>query len=234
MQIKDYVKCHKQLTVSSTDCELFNITVHYNSASNNELLSVQVDLLLQIPKFQPYNLTGLVWSMVWLVACNRLICFVAPLKRCQPSLKWLNSEALAMMGPYLSSLAPNDVDSSPKEKVRGSSKKDEEPMKLEIANKKIVICGSLGFFPSLSLLAVWIFPLSPVQICLKCGHQDEPQPGQEVSPKISRVLRWKGVCRKCGQVCIHAWMYKHYWVKTLDQNIAGKRSSLTLLIFKIN
>ncbi|XP_041843600.1 otoancorin [Melanotaenia boesemani] len=37
--------------------------------------------------------------------------------RCKPSLKWLDLDALTMMGPYLSHLAPEDVDSSPKEKL---------------------------------------------------------------------------------------------------------------------
>ncbi|XP_056236500.1 otoancorin [Seriola aureovittata] len=41
------------------------------------------------------------------------------LERCKASLKWLNLEAMTMMGPYLSRLAPPDVDSSPKEKVGG-------------------------------------------------------------------------------------------------------------------
>ncbi|XP_061572831.1 otoancorin [Cololabis saira] len=36
---------------------------------------------------------------------------------CKPSLKWLDSEALTMMGPFLSRLSPDDVDSSPKEKL---------------------------------------------------------------------------------------------------------------------
>ncbi|XP_071326560.1 otoancorin [Trachinotus anak] len=39
------------------------------------------------------------------------------LERCKPSLKWMNLEAMTMMGPYLSDLAPQDVDSSPKEKL---------------------------------------------------------------------------------------------------------------------
>ncbi|XP_039973328.1 otoancorin [Xiphias gladius] len=39
------------------------------------------------------------------------------MERCKPSLKWLNSEAMVMMGPYLSRLAPDDIDSSPKEKL---------------------------------------------------------------------------------------------------------------------
>ncbi|XP_037640501.1 otoancorin isoform X2 [Sebastes umbrosus] len=39
------------------------------------------------------------------------------MKRCKPLLKWLTSEALATMGPYVSHLAPNDVDSSPKEQL---------------------------------------------------------------------------------------------------------------------
>lgn len=41
------------------------------------------------------------------------------MQRCKPSLKWLNMEALIMIGPYLSYLEPSDVDSSPKEKVTG-------------------------------------------------------------------------------------------------------------------
>lgn len=62
-----------------------------------------------------------------------------------------------MIGPYLSRLAPDDVDSSPKEKVRGGvvTNKDKEPMKLaSIANDKILISSSVGVFPSLSLVAV--------------------------------------------------------------------------------
>ncbi|XP_041799048.1 otoancorin isoform X2 [Chelmon rostratus] len=39
------------------------------------------------------------------------------MQRCKPSLKWLNMEALIMIGPYLSYLEPSDVDSSPKEKL---------------------------------------------------------------------------------------------------------------------
>ncbi|XP_054903588.1 uncharacterized protein otoa [Poeciliopsis prolifica] len=38
-----------------------------------------------------------------------------PVKPCKPTLEWLDSEALTMMGPYLSSLKPDDVDSFPKE-----------------------------------------------------------------------------------------------------------------------
>uniref|UniRef100_UPI0037E7AB85 otoancorin n=1 Tax=Semicossyphus pulcher TaxID=241346 RepID=UPI0037E7AB85 len=40
-----------------------------------------------------------------------------PMKRCKPSLQWLNSEALTAMGPFLSGLTPKDVDASPKEKL---------------------------------------------------------------------------------------------------------------------
>ncbi|KAM6909657.1 otoancorin [Xenentodon cancila] len=36
---------------------------------------------------------------------------------CKPSLKWLDSEALTMLGPYVSRLSPDDVDSSPKENL---------------------------------------------------------------------------------------------------------------------
>ncbi|TKS82067.1 Otoancorin Precursor [Collichthys lucidus] len=39
------------------------------------------------------------------------------LAHCKSSLKWLNSEALSMMGPYVTRLAPHDLDSSPKEKL---------------------------------------------------------------------------------------------------------------------
>uniref|UniRef100_A0A8D3DX92 Otoancorin n=1 Tax=Scophthalmus maximus TaxID=52904 RepID=A0A8D3DX92_SCOMX len=37
-----------------------------------------------------------------------------PVERCKPSLKWLNLKAMTTMGPYLSGLAPGDVDSSEK------------------------------------------------------------------------------------------------------------------------
>ncbi|XP_026173158.1 uncharacterized protein LOC113136499 isoform X2 [Mastacembelus armatus] len=36
---------------------------------------------------------------------------------CKPSLQWLNLEALTIMGPYLSHLTPEDVDSCPMEKL---------------------------------------------------------------------------------------------------------------------
>ncbi|XP_027142923.1 uncharacterized protein LOC104934470 [Larimichthys crocea] len=39
------------------------------------------------------------------------------LAHCKSSLKWLNLEALSMMGPYVTRLAPHDLDSSPKEKL---------------------------------------------------------------------------------------------------------------------
>ncbi|XP_035528068.1 otoancorin [Morone saxatilis] len=39
------------------------------------------------------------------------------METCKSSVKWLSTEALTMLGPYLSGLAPNDVDSSPKEKL---------------------------------------------------------------------------------------------------------------------
>ncbi|XP_040901377.1 uncharacterized protein otoa [Toxotes jaculatrix] len=38
-------------------------------------------------------------------------------ERCKPSLEWLDEEAMTLMGPYLSLLTPDDVDSSPKEKL---------------------------------------------------------------------------------------------------------------------
>ncbi|KAM4579953.1 otoancorin isoform 2-T2 [Odontesthes bonariensis] len=41
----------------------------------------------------------------------------APIHRCKQSLKWLDLDALTMMGPYLTLLSPDDVDSSPKEKL---------------------------------------------------------------------------------------------------------------------
>ncbi|XP_078109050.1 otoancorin isoform X2 [Sander vitreus] len=41
-----------------------------------------------------------------------------PMQCCKPGkLEWLNLDALNMMGPYVSRLAPNDVDSSPKEQL---------------------------------------------------------------------------------------------------------------------
>ncbi|XP_037309860.2 otoancorin [Pungitius pungitius] len=41
------------------------------------------------------------------------------MKSCKPSLKWLNTEALTMMGPYVSRLATKDVDSSPDKQLCG-------------------------------------------------------------------------------------------------------------------
>ncbi|XP_038146105.1 otoancorin isoform X2 [Cyprinodon tularosa] len=41
------------------------------------------------------------------------------LESCKPTLEWLDSETLTMMGPYLSNLRPDDVDSSPKETLCG-------------------------------------------------------------------------------------------------------------------
>ncbi|XP_043974208.1 uncharacterized protein otoa isoform X2 [Gambusia affinis] len=40
-------------------------------------------------------------------------------KPCKPTLEWLDSEALTMMGPYLSSLKTDDVDSFPKKTLCG-------------------------------------------------------------------------------------------------------------------
>ncbi|XP_034410223.1 uncharacterized protein LOC117745798 [Cyclopterus lumpus] len=51
------------------------------------------------------------------VTSNSLIYLLGLKKSCTPSLKWLNLEALTMMGPYVSRLAPRDVDSSPKEQL---------------------------------------------------------------------------------------------------------------------
>lgn len=39
------------------------------------------------------------------------------LERCKPSLKWLDSDALGTLGPFLSELKAEDVDSSPKERL---------------------------------------------------------------------------------------------------------------------
>nr|XP_046256838.1 otoancorin [Scatophagus argus]XP_046256839.1 otoancorin [Scatophagus argus]XP_046256840.1 otoancorin [Scatophagus argus] len=39
------------------------------------------------------------------------------MRSCKSSLKWLNSETMKMMGPYLCHLTPNDVDCSPQEKL---------------------------------------------------------------------------------------------------------------------
>ncbi|KAM4567908.1 otoancorin [Fundulus diaphanus] len=41
------------------------------------------------------------------------------LKPCAPAVKWLDSETLTMMGPFLSSLKPDDLDSSPTETLCG-------------------------------------------------------------------------------------------------------------------
>ncbi|KAK5862289.1 hypothetical protein PBY51_017700 [Eleginops maclovinus] len=39
------------------------------------------------------------------------------MERCKPQTKWLGMNALTMMGPYVANLAPNDVDSAPKEEL---------------------------------------------------------------------------------------------------------------------
>lgn len=46
---------------------------------------------------------------------------VASMPPCKPSVKWLTVEVLTMMGPFLSHLTADDVDSSPKEKVKDSA-----------------------------------------------------------------------------------------------------------------
>lgn len=43
--------------------------------------------------------------------------------RCGPALKWLNCEAMDMIGQYLPHLEANDVDSSPKEEVSGACRR---------------------------------------------------------------------------------------------------------------
>ncbi|KAM9852097.1 LOW QUALITY PROTEIN: otoancorin [Aulostomus maculatus] len=40
------------------------------------------------------------------------------MESCKPSLKWLNLEALFLMGPYVGHLSPDDVDSSPEGKLK--------------------------------------------------------------------------------------------------------------------
>lgn len=62
-----------------------------------------------------------------------------------------------MLGPYLSYVTVEDIDSSPKEKVReggGGIKKHKERINLQIANNKILICCSVGLFSSHSFLAL--------------------------------------------------------------------------------
>lgn len=155
-------------------------------------------------------------------SCCCLIYSVVLMERCKPSLKWLNTEALTMMGPYLSHLAPDDVDCSPKEKVTGFCKEGQRAIdsrKSKSQDFNLCLC----LFPWHSLLAVYFFQLSPVQIRLECGHQDEPQPGHEVSPKISGMLQWNyGVCRARRQVCIHAYVCLHSCIKILNQIIASQ------------
>ncbi|KAM9722820.1 otoancorin [Menidia menidia] len=64
------------------------------------------------------------WAKEWITQ-NHFNCTMMPpngaksaLKdSCKPSLKWLDMEALSMMGPYLTLLSPADVDSSPKENL---------------------------------------------------------------------------------------------------------------------
>lgn len=52
---------------------------------------------------------------------------------------------MTTMGPYLSGLAPGDVDSSEKVRLQWKSKTDEEPMKPIVPNNKIFIFISVGF-----------------------------------------------------------------------------------------
>lgn len=67
------------------------------------------------------------------------------MESCELSLKWLNSEALTMMGPFVSCLATEDVNSSPNKQVRRPSKKDEEPMSPP-ANVMIFICSAVSLY----------------------------------------------------------------------------------------
>lgn len=39
------------------------------------------------------------------------------MNRCKPTLKWLNFNAMTMLGPFLSHLTPGDVDCCPIENV---------------------------------------------------------------------------------------------------------------------
>lgn len=65
-----------------------------------------------------------------------------PTSQCKPSMQWLNSDALGMMGPFLSNLLPSDVDSSPKEMIcqffrssRFNSTMDKANMKRSLIQK---------------------------------------------------------------------------------------------------
>lgn len=65
-----------------------------------------------------HNLISVVMFLLSMnLTCNNYI-YSIDLAHCKSSLKWLNLEALSMMGPYVTRLAPHDLDSSPKEKVR--------------------------------------------------------------------------------------------------------------------
>ncbi|XP_023117628.2 stereocilin [Amphiprion ocellaris] len=65
-----------------------------------------------------------------------------PISQCKPSLQWLDSDAMNMMGPFLSNLRPADVDSSPKEMMcqffrssRFNSTMDKANMKRSLIKK---------------------------------------------------------------------------------------------------
>lgn len=64
------------------------------------------------------------------------------------SLAWLNSEALTMLGPYLSHVTPDDVDSSPKEYVRDT-----------LPGKRKWQFGKFGFVPLLVYFLHILFQL---------------------------------------------------------------------------
>ncbi|KAI3360495.1 hypothetical protein L3Q82_002382 [Scortum barcoo] len=55
--------------------------------------------------------------MITIVTCKGIIYSIVSMEICKPSLKWLDMDALTTFGPYIADLAPDDVDSSPKEKL---------------------------------------------------------------------------------------------------------------------
>ncbi|XP_030605127.1 uncharacterized protein LOC115794039 [Archocentrus centrarchus] len=107
---------------------------------------------------------------------------------CDPSLKWLNLEALTIMGPFLSYLTPTDVDSSPKVELCEffSSEKFKSTMKVTRMNptlsKKFLQRISKECFDSQE------FPKHVDKLGPLACYYDPPELNQDLSEKLLSQL----------------------------------------------
>ncbi|KAG7234207.1 hypothetical protein INR49_005526 [Caranx melampygus] len=116
------------------------------------------------------------------IACNYFNCTTmrssdpksGPLEPCKPSMKWLNVEAMTMMGPYLSQLPPHEVDSSPKKRSAFQRATRMKPLLGKKFLERIQECFSNKDFEK------HVDKLGP----LACFYYDAPS----MSPELSKNL----------------------------------------------